>query len=67
MVCLDKVTSMFIRIPETAFALAKSRNSVRVTNLPLFLFSGFLIMLLLLKGLTSWAEKGKCHKLGDNY
>jgi len=47
-------TSMFIRTPDTAFDFASSRNSERVTNLPLFLFAGSLWKAASLpKGLTS--------------
>lgn len=35
-------TDMFIKMPVTALALANSKNSESKTNLPLFLFAGFL-------------------------
>lgn len=35
-------TDMFIKIPVTSLALANSKNSESKTNLPLFLFAGFL-------------------------
>ena len=57
---------MLIRIPKTAFAFAKSRNSGRVTNLPKFLLAGFLRMLLFPKGLTIWAEKISCSELNES-
>jgi hypothetical protein len=40
------ITSMFIKMPVTALALANSKNSDSKTNLPLFLFAGFLWKLL---------------------
>ena len=33
---------MLIKIPEAPVAFANSRNSARVTNLPEFLYAGFL-------------------------
>jgi len=36
------ITSMFNKMPVTALALANSKNSDSKTNLPLFLFAGFL-------------------------
>lgn len=46
-------TSMSIKIPETALALAKSRKSERVMNFPWFLFAGFLAKPLFGSGLVS--------------
>jgi len=37
------ITSMFIKMPVTALAFANSKNSDSKTNLPLFLFAGFLL------------------------
>lgn len=56
---MENLTSMLIKIPETAFALANSRKSERVMNLPMFLAAGFLTIAVFPKGLAICAEKTK--------